>query len=74
MGLTVVKSDTLIPSATVVGDTCPSSTILSKAKIIPIIGTQNLERITDSAKAAEINLSARDFYDIVEAYRGEAMP
>jgi aryl-alcohol dehydrogenase-like predicted oxidoreductase len=49
-------------------------TLKHQAKIIPIIGTQNLARIMDSAKAAEINLSARDFYDIVEAYRGEAMP
>jgi len=45
-----------------------------QAKIIPIIGTQNPERIRDSARAAEVSLSAREFYDIVEAYRGAAMP
>ena len=44
------------------------------AEVIPIIGTQKLERITDSAKAAQLPLSARDFYDIVEAYRGVKMP
>ena len=44
------------------------------ADVIPIIGTQKTERIIDSAKAAELPLSARDFYDIVEAYRGVSMP
>lgn len=49
-------------------------TIGHGADTIPIIGTQNTKRIIDSAKALEIDLSARDFYDIVEAYRGEGMP
>lgn len=49
-------------------------TMKHQAKIIPIIGTQTPGRITESAKAAEVHLSARDFYDIVEAYRGTAMP
>jgi len=44
------------------------------ADVIPIIGTQKTARIKDSAKAAELPLTARDFYDIVEAYRGEKMP
>ena len=44
------------------------------ADVIPIIGTQKTERIIDSAKAAEFPLSARDFYDIIEAYRGVSMP
>jgi len=44
------------------------------ADVIPIIGTQKTERIIDSAKAAELPISARDFYDIVEAYRGVSMP
>ena len=44
------------------------------ADVIPIIGTQKIERIKDSAKAAELPLTARDFYDIVEAYRGVGMP
>lgn len=44
------------------------------AEAIPIIGTQNTNRIINSAKALEIGLSARDFYDVVEAYRGEGMP
>ena len=48
--------------------------MMHQAKIIPIIGTQNPERIRDSARAAEVSLSAREFYDIVEAYRGAAMP
>lgn len=44
------------------------------AQVIPIIGTQNLERIKDTAQAASIKLAARDFYDLVEAYRGVSMP
>lgn len=44
------------------------------AQAIPIIGTQNIRRIQASAKALDIDLTARDFYDIVEAYRGEGMP
>lgn len=45
-----------------------------QAKVIPIIGTQNPARIIESAKVAELALSARDFYNIVEAYRGVPMP
>jgi aryl-alcohol dehydrogenase-like predicted oxidoreductase len=45
-----------------------------QAKIIPIIGTQNTAHIIDSARAAEISLTAREFYDIIEAYRGTRMP
>ena len=41
---------------------------------IPIIGTQKPERIASLAKAADITLEARDWYDIGEAYRGEPMP
>ncbi|MHA7899424.1 MAG: aldo/keto reductase [Henriciella sp.] len=49
-------------------------TMMPAAKIIPIIGTQNLDRIRESAQASAIELSARDFYDLVEAYRGVPMP
>lgn len=45
-----------------------------QAEIIPIIGTQTPGRIQDSARAAEITLTARQFYDIVEAYRSVPMP
>lgn len=44
------------------------------ADVIPIIGTQNTKRIAESAKAANLPLTGRDFYDVVEAYRGENMP
>lgn len=44
------------------------------ADVVPIIGTQTPERITESGYAAQINLTGREFYDIVEAYRGESMP
>ena len=42
------------------------------ADVVPIIGTQTLERVEEAA--VETALTARQFYDIVEAYRGEAMP
>jgi len=44
------------------------------AKVLPIIGTQNPTRITESGYAAQVNLTGREVYDIVEAYRGAAMP
>lgn len=47
---------------------------MHQANIIPIIGTQKPERIAESAAAAHVELTARDFYDIIEAYRGQAMP
>lgn len=49
-------------------------TLTHQANVVPIIGTQKIDRIIESAAAADINLSARDFYDLVEAYRGVGMP
>lgn len=49
-------------------------TMAHQAAVIPIIGTQTLARITESAEAAGLKLTARDFYDVVEAYRGAPMP
>lgn len=44
------------------------------ANPIAIIGTQKVERIQEAAGALRVNLSARDWYDIIEAYRGRPMP
>ena len=44
------------------------------AGVIPIIGTQNPARITESGYAAQVNLTGREVYDVIEAYRGEGMP
>ena len=44
------------------------------ADVIPIIGTQNPTRITESGYAAQVNLTGREIYDVVEAYRGTEMP
>ena len=44
------------------------------ASVLPIIGTQNPARITESGYAAQVNLTGREIYDVVEAYRGEGMP
>jgi aryl-alcohol dehydrogenase-like predicted oxidoreductase len=45
-----------------------------QAKVVPIIGTQNVDRIKEAASAAHVALDARDFYDMVEANRGVPMP
>ncbi|MEZ5946220.1 MAG: aldo/keto reductase [Hyphomonas sp.] len=45
-----------------------------QANIIPIIGTQTPARIREAAAAAQLEISARDFYDIIEAWRGVPMP
>ena len=44
------------------------------AGVVPIIGTQNPTRITESSYAAQVNLTGREIYDIIETYRGEKMP
>lgn len=44
------------------------------ADVVPIIGTQNPVRITESGYAAQVNLTPREIYDVVEAYRGAKMP
>ena len=44
------------------------------ANVIPIIGTQNPTRITESGYAAQVNLTGREVYDVIEAYRGVSMP
>ncbi|NNE58990.1 MAG: aldo/keto reductase [Hellea sp.] len=49
-------------------------TMKHQANVVPIIGTQKIERIAESAATADIKLSDRDFYDVVEAYRGADMP
>ncbi|MCA8902589.1 MAG: aldo/keto reductase [Hyphomonas sp.] len=45
-----------------------------QANVIPIIGTQTVSRIRDAAAAATLEFTARDFYDVIEAWRGAAMP
>lgn len=60
--------------ATSISDIALAFIMKHQAKIIPIIGTQNPDRIQDSVRAAEIPLTAREFYDIIEAYRGVPMP
>ena len=44
------------------------------ANVIPIIGTQSIERIRASAKALGVPLASRDWYDVVEARRSAPMP
>ena len=44
------------------------------AKIIPIIGTTNPDRIRAAAAAAEIELSREDWYRLLHAARGEPLP
>jgi predicted oxidoreductase len=39
-----------------------------------LIGTQNVGRITESAKAYDVKLSRQDWYDVLVAARGVSMP
>lgn len=41
---------------------------------VALIGTQNLTRIRESAKAYDVRLSRSDWYDVLVAARGQAMP
>ena len=43
-------------------------------QVVPIIGTQTPARVEEAAGAMGVRLSAREFYDVVEAYRGAPMP
>ncbi|SFL24209.1 aldo/keto reductase [Shimia haliotis] len=44
------------------------------ANVFALIGTQNVARIKDSARAYDVQLSRQDWYDILVAARGAAMP
>lgn len=44
------------------------------AKISPVIGTTNKERILNANKALEINLDLEDWFLLLEASQGEEMP
>ena len=49
-------------------------TLTHPANVTPIIGTQSIERIRESADAVNVQLTRRDWYDIVEARQGAPMP
>ncbi len=44
------------------------------AGVVPIIGTQQVERIHECARAVEVELTRDEWYEILVAARGEAMP
>ena len=44
------------------------------AGIVPIIGTQQVDRIEDCARAVDVGLSRQQWYEILVAARGEPMP
>lgn len=44
------------------------------AKIYPVIGTTNKERILNANKALEIDLDLQDWFLLLEASKGEEMP
>lgn len=44
------------------------------AGVIPIVGTQRLDRIAEAGRAESIGLSRQQWYEILVAARGEAMP
>ncbi|MCG8592246.1 MAG: aldo/keto reductase [Proteobacteria bacterium] len=44
------------------------------ARVVPIVGSQRPERIRECARAVEITLSRSEWYAVVEAAQGEALP
>ncbi|QLG45510.1 aldo/keto reductase [Costertonia aggregata] len=44
------------------------------AKIYPVIGTTNTDRLTDSAKSVNINLEREDWFALLEASQGHPVP
>ncbi|MEL6251137.1 MAG: aldo/keto reductase [Bacteroidota bacterium] len=42
--------------------------------IVPIVGSSKIERIKRAAEAAQIKLSREDWYELLEASRGEEVP
>jgi len=44
------------------------------AGVVPIVGTQRPERIRECARALDVPLTRRDWYELVVASRGEALP
>lgn len=44
------------------------------ANVVALIGTQNVDRIHDSARAYEVKLSRQDWYEVLVAARGVGMP
>lgn len=42
--------------------------------MIPVIGTNQLERIASAAKSAEIRLDRQDWYDLWQAAQGQSVP
>lgn len=44
------------------------------AGIQPIVGTTNLERLADSVKADEVELSRKEWYRLLETARGKSVP
>ena len=44
------------------------------AGIVPIIGTQRIDRIRECARATDVELTADQWYEILVAGRGESMP
>jgi predicted oxidoreductase len=44
------------------------------AKVIPIVGTQKVERVAELADAFKVRWSRQDWYDVLVASRGEKLP
>lgn len=48
--------------------------IAHPANVVPIVGTQNMDRIRASADALNVRMTRRGWYDILEASNGAPMP
>ncbi len=48
--------------------------LVHPSKIMPVIGSTNAERIQEAARATEVKLSREEWYRLLIAARGEALP
>lgn len=49
-------------------------TMISHPDIVPIIGTQRVDRIAEANRALEVEMSREEYYAIVVAWRGVGLP
>jgi predicted oxidoreductase len=49
-------------------------TMISNSQIVPIIGTQRVERIAEANQALDVEMTRDEYYAIVVAWRGAGLP
>jgi predicted oxidoreductase len=49
-------------------------TMITNPEIVPIIGTQRVDRIAEACRALEVEMTRDEYYAIVVAWRGVGLP